>query len=351
MENRWPLTLHFTQFAGLLNFELADHPVYDGFELQWFDDDVHGTGMLAFLSRRDGRVVDYYSDPGLTLDRNGYQIGGGTRSWNLTDFDVSRFQITPGGVAAEVSFTDVDGRPVEIWIDDRDGRRRKPAALLAPVSAAIDNPTNLLLVWMPLFDLVRRSGAAPVIRIDGVDAAIGRLPGARLHRRHLIKYAGPVLTLEVNRDHDGPLSTLTSDARPEVSTSGRLTALVAEIDGYRARLSLDPGLPAMDSASARDETGRWSVAIDDATLTGGTWSTAATPDGTRLELVADQRWRPRRLPGLMRFVTTVVPVFKRWPTTYAWSCEVPRDPAAGITSTWRRTGTDVAASYRRATGS
>ena len=27
----------------MLNFELADHPVYDGGELQWFDDEDHGT--------------------------------------------------------------------------------------------------------------------------------------------------------------------------------------------------------------------------------------------------------------------------------------------------------------------
>ena len=352
MENKWPLTLHFTQFAGLLNFELADHPLYDGAEMQWFDDDIHGRGMLVFLSRRDDRTVDYYIDPGLVLDRGGYEIGGGTRSWNLTQFDVSRFEIAPDGVTAEVTFRDIDGRPVEIRIDDRDGRQRRPAPLLAPVSAGIMNPTNLLLVWMPVFDLVRRSGTTPVIRFDGADAAIGRLPGNRLHRRHLIKYAGPVLTLEVNRDHEGPMSTQTSDARPEISTHGRLTALMARIDGHRARLSLDPGLPPLDGR-AHQAAGdrRWSVEIDGTTLTGGTWSTVPTANGTRVELNVTQRWRPGKLPWLMRLVTTVVPVFKRWPTTYSWSCEVPHHPEAAIASKWQRTSSDIASSYRRATGS
>lgn len=43
------------------NFEIADHPVYHGLELQWFDDAAHGTGMLAFLGRRDSHVFDYYA--------------------------------------------------------------------------------------------------------------------------------------------------------------------------------------------------------------------------------------------------------------------------------------------------
>ena len=50
-----PLSLTVDPLAAMLNCELADHPVYDGLELQWFDDDVHGTGMLAFLSRREDR--------------------------------------------------------------------------------------------------------------------------------------------------------------------------------------------------------------------------------------------------------------------------------------------------------
>ncbi|WP_324653938.1 hypothetical protein [Georgenia sp. H159] len=97
----WPLSLRLTELAGMLNLELADHPVYDGCKLQWFDDDVHGTGMLAFLSRRGDRRVDYYQQPGLRLDRDGYRIGGGTGSWTECDFDVARLDVAQDGVDAE----------------------------------------------------------------------------------------------------------------------------------------------------------------------------------------------------------------------------------------------------------
>src|SRR5690606_35522123 len=188
-----PFTLRVDHVAAMLNMELPDHPVYDGLELQWFDDEDHGTGMLFFLSRRGNRQVDYYVQRGLRLDRGGYEIGGGIRSWNGVDFEVARLAVADDGVDAEVRVTDVDGRPVELRIDDRDGRPRQPAGLLAPVSAGVQRPTSLVLAWMPRFDLVRNRGTRPVVRIDGEDVAFGYLPGARLHGRHLIKYAAPLV--------------------------------------------------------------------------------------------------------------------------------------------------------------
>src|SRR3954451_17564381 len=93
-----PFSLAVSPIARFLNFELSNDPTYDGLELQWFDDDVHGRGMLAFLSRRADRRVDYYHERGLRLDPAGYEIGGGTGSWTPTDFQVARLQIAEDGV-------------------------------------------------------------------------------------------------------------------------------------------------------------------------------------------------------------------------------------------------------------
>src|SRR5215210_2333534 len=176
-----PFSLSLSPIARLLNFELSADPVYDGLELQWFDDDVHGRGLLAFLSRRGDRRVDYYLERGLRLDPSGYEIGGGTGSWTETGFLVARLEIADDGVDAEVRFTDVDGRSIDVRVDDRDGRRRRRAQLLAPVSAGIDRPKALLLVWLSGFDLVHVTSTRPTIRIGGRDVSTGRLPGARLH--------------------------------------------------------------------------------------------------------------------------------------------------------------------------
>jgi hypothetical protein len=347
-----PFSLRVDELARMLNFELVDHPVYDGGELQWFDDEVHGTGMLAFLSRREDRRIDYYLQMGLRVDRGAYEIGGGIGSWTEIDFETARLRVANDGIDAEVRFTDRDGRSVEVRVDDRDGRQRHPAGLLAPVSAAIERPTSLLLVWMPRFDLVRSTGAPPIIRIDGADVATGRLPARRLHRRNLIKYAAPVVTVELNRTRDRALNTAAGVQQVWPGPDGGVSAITAQQAGHRARLLLDPAMP--DPAGLADgstATGRWHVEIDRARLTGGSWSITRIGDDLTVEQDVDERWKPGRLPWLMRLVTTVVPVFRRWPTTYRWRADIHLGAEPTMTARWERTGSDLGSSYRRASRS
>ncbi len=347
-----PFSLRIDELSAMLNFELVDHPVYDGGELQWFDDEVHGTGMLAFLSRREDRRVDYYLQAGLHVDRGGYEIGGGIGSWTEIDFDAARLVVTPDGVHAEAAFTDRDGRSVEVRVDDRDGRRRRPGGLLAPVSATIERPVSLLLVWMPRFDLLRTTGARPVIRIDGSDVETGRLPGVRLHRRHLVKYASPVVTIELNRAPDGAPPVEASGSQVELDRAGAVREVSAQFAGHRSRLRFDPAVPDLARlADGSTSTGRWHVEVDRTRLTGGTWSTARTGDTVALGLDVDERWKPGRLPWLMRLVTTVVPVFRRWPTTYRWRAALHLGLRPTLSSRWERTGGERGHDYRRATGS
>jgi hypothetical protein len=278
-------------------------------------------------------------------------IGSGIRGWEEIEFDVARLVVTAEGVDAEVRFTDIDGRVVEVRVDDRDGRPRRPAGLLAPVSAGIVEPVSMLLVWMPRFDLVRATGAPPVVRIDGEEVSTGRLPGMRLHRRHLIKYAAPVVTVELNRAHGGPLPASVEEHQVVLDTAG-VREILAERAGHRARLLLDPSVP--DLAGLADGTrasGRWHVEVDRVRLTGGAWSATRAGDDVAVEMDVDERWRPGRLPWLMRLVTTVVPVFRRWPTTYRWRADARLGMQPSLAGRWERTGSDRGDGYRRATRS
>ena len=334
-----PFTLRVDHVAAMLNMELPDHPVYDGLELQWFDDEDHGTGMLFFLSRRGSRQVDYYVQRGLRLDRGGYEIGGGIRSWNEVDFEVARLAVADDGVDAELRVTDVDGRPVELRIDDRDGRPRQPAGLLAPVSAGVQRPTSLMLVWMPRFDLVRSRGTRPVVRIDGEDVTFGRPPGARLHGRHLIKYAAPLVIAEVNRTGEGAAGGAAAGAVRR-DAGGRVREVVARRAGHRAELRLEPPLPVLDGlGDGSAASGRWHVGVDGVRLTGGTWSVAPADEDVRIEMDVDERWAPGPLPPLLRVVTSLVPVFRRWPTTYRWRGRLRLGPEPAMEARWERTGT------------
>lgn len=83
-------------------------------------------------------------------------------------------------------------------------------------------------------------------------------------------------------------------------------------------------------------------------MTGGTWLAHRTAGRVDVGLDVTERWQPGRLPLLIRVVTTVVPVFRRWPPTYRSRATLHQDGSR--TAAWTRTGTAGADSYRKATG-
>ncbi len=351
-----PFTLTVDTIGRFLNCELAGHPVYDGLELQWFDDQVHGTGMLAFLSRRDDRTVDYYVCPELRLDRAGYQIGGGTRGWWVTDFEVAVLRVDRSGVVADVRWRDVDGRLVEVSVDDRAAGARCSGDVLAPVSAGIDEPTSMLFVLMHGFDLVRRGGEAPSIRIDGVEVPTGSLPLRSLHRRHLVKAAGPLATAQLNPDRTGALRAVDVEQPGDVlldPAGGGIRGLRASNGVTTAELRLDPPFPSLDALTASSRrTGSWSLRVDGATLAGGSWRARRRGGRATVGMDVTAGWRPAHgLPALLRVVTTVVRTFRRWPTTYRWTATVELGDQATIDSAWERTDAGRGRTYRRLTRS
>jgi hypothetical protein len=349
----WPFGLTVEQGPLMVNCEIDD-PVYEAVELQWFDDAEHGTGMLAFLQRRDDRRVDYYVQPGLTVDRSGYELGGGTGRWVETDFARAWLEIGADGVVAQACFTDVDGRAIEVAVDDRDAGPRRPGELLAPVSAGVDEPRALLLVYLYGFDLVRRGALEPVVRIGGRVASPGRLPGAWLHRRHLIKAAGPLTVARLCPDpgDDTAPEEVVASGTVHVDESGtRLTGASAGHDGASAQLVLEPGLPALAGLSEGSPAGgAWRIIVDGRQITGGRWHATRHGDEVDLGLDVTRRWRPPSgLPPLLRIVTRVIPVFRRWPTTYRWRATVTLGDPPTMTSTWERVDGDRGEAYRRAT--
>jgi hypothetical protein len=347
-----PFTLLVEPMARLANCELADDPVYDGLELQWFDDAQHGAGLLVLLSRRTDRRVDVYADPALTVDPTRLAIGAGLGTWSPTAFDVGRLEVADGGVDAEVRFHDREGRPIEVRWHDRSGRRRRRGRLLAPVGSGIDAPRSLLLVHLHGFDLLRRGGPlAPEVRIDGRLASTGVLPGRALHRRELVKYASPVEVITLNEAFDGaPLPRLEPDAVR--LDGGGIGAIVAGDGPQRVRLELRPAVPDVTAlADGAGAVGSWRVYAEEVPpLTGGTWMVVRRGDEVHLGMEVTERWRPGRLPPLIALVTRVVPVFRRWPTTYRWRATVTLGEAPTMVSRWERTG-ERDDSYGRATGS
>jgi hypothetical protein len=352
-----PFDLRIDLVDRMLNFEIADDPSYTGLEIQAFDDPLHGTGMLVFLSRRDDGRIDVYRQPGLRVDPAGYGIAGGLGAWVETEITPDELLIDDLGVRADVRFADLAGRTIEVRVDDRGRRRRRRATMLAPMGAGIEHPTSLPLVWMSRFDLVRRSGQAPTIRIGGRSVSPGRLPGAWAHRRHLIKYAADLCVVSVNPTRDGVQRHPDAPAPAAVVTSrsadGGIAMVTAAQGTHVARLRLSPPLPNLaalvPSAPAK---GTWAIDIDERrAVTGGAWYARRQPTDVELILDVTRPWRPAKLPPLMRLVTIVMPLFRTWPTTYRWSAALALDGTGIMTSRWSRTTTQRGEAYRRMTNS
>jgi hypothetical protein len=349
---RCPFTLVVEPMARLANCELADDPTYDGLELQWFDDPQHGTGMLVLLTRRADRLVDVYVDPALTVDPTRFAIGAGLGDWTPTTFDVGRLEVADDGVDAELRFCDRGGRSIAVRWSDRDGRRRRRGRLLAPVGSGIEAPRSLLLVHLRGFDLLRRGGpVAPEVRIDGRPASTGVLPGRALHRRELVKYASPVSIVTLNEASDGGALPLLAPSSVRRRDHG-VETIIAGAGEHRVRLESRPPLPDVTAlADGAGAVGSWRVYAEGVPpLTGGTWMTIRRGDEVHLGMEVTERWRPGRLPPLIALVTRVVPVFRRWPTTYRWRATITLGDEPTMVSHWERTGGQDD-SYLRATGS
>jgi hypothetical protein len=349
-----PFDLQVWAVDRMLNFEIVDDPLYEGLELQVFDDPAHGTGMIVLLKRRQDGRFDVYRQPGLTLDPELAQVGGELGAWVEADIDPARFDIRHDGVDVDVGFADLAGRVVQVRIDDRNGRRRRRGTLLAPVGAVIERLVSLPLFVMGGCDLVRRGVRVFQVRIDDHAITTGRLPGAWLHRRRLVKYTADPTVAVVNRAHDGPSGAAGTQALGGVELAPGVpgnASLRAGSGGHTANLGLEPALPdLMSLASGVRVRGAWRLGVDDdpAVVT-GTWT--ARRSGDRVDLVLDvtRGWRPKGLPLLMAAVTRVAPVFRNWPTTDRWTATVTLGNEPTLRSCWERKGDRRDESYRRRT--
>jgi hypothetical protein len=349
-----PFDLQMWAVDRMLNFEITDDPHYQGLELQVFDDPVNGRGMIVLLKRRQDGRFDVYRQPGLALDPAYVQVGGELGEWRQASIEPARFEIGPCGVDVDVRLRDLAGREIRVRIDDRDGRRRHPGTLLAPVGSTIEHPVSLPLFLMGGCDLVRKTGPAFDLRIGGRRVTTGRLPGGWLHRRRLVKYTADPTAVVLNPAGDSPVATVDPRTPGNVrfdAMSNRIEGLQARTADHRAGLVLEPALP--DVARLRPgalAAGAWRLEIDDnPAVVGGSWTVERRQDHVELVLDVTRGWRPRGLPPLMAAVTRVAPVFRNWPKTYRWSATVTLGDPPVLSSRWERKSSQRDQSYRRLT--
>ncbi|KAG7372678.1 hypothetical protein IV203_018821 [Nitzschia inconspicua] len=372
-----PFSLKTTHLDRMINMEFVNHPVYSGLEIQGHNDENIGTGLVVFLQRKQDQIIDLYYEPTLNLPSSWkklFTLGKGLGLWKQQAFELATLDVSEEtGVHANVLFRDVHGQLVHVQVDDdtpfhKTQRKGMTRGFLAPVSAAIENPTSMLLVYLTQFDLVRRPGPAPNIEINGQTVSTGQIPLERcLWGTRTIKVAKDLIVVQVNPDiekntdhdmDDQSKSTIFRDS------NGSVKSITSESHGHCAAFWFEPAFPDPSTLETANEHGSWKVDIDGDRIVSGTWKCDILNDSkedateAKIQLDVTKGWRPTGLPWLTTILFAIVSVFKTWPETYCWFASlqwkkggaklVETSPA--MVSHWERTSGDRGECYSYISG-
>jgi hypothetical protein len=337
----------------LINIEKDPDTVYIGFEPQVFDDEINGSGMLVIGWRIDG-MVDVYHQPGLKPDPEKYDIAGkGLANLAEREMGGARFDITEKGVQANIAFTDLYGRVVELRVEERSSRTRKPFGLLAPMGDAAVQPSSLPLVLLHDFYFVRQSNTDISVKIDDRLHKPDKLPmPLDFSRMYFARYSPDPLILTLNPAFDGVLAPLPEpvdnriiygETDYELTLNGsvyEIKSLSRSHKGHTVTITFSPDFPNLFSFTGNKAAGRFEITGDAATgRVRGLYSVRNSNGTLYVEMIPSGGWIPNEKKLSLRFLYRTVPVFTSWPATYRWKAELQKDQSGVIrmSSSWERT--------------
>ena len=336
----------------LINIEKDPDSLYIGFEPQVFDDEKTGTGILVIAWRVDGKV-DVYHQPSLALDPAGYDIAGlGLENMVSRAMVGAFFKVNEKGAQAEVRFEDIEGRIVELKLTEQSNRTRKPFGLLAPMGDAAENPSALPLILLHDFYFVRQNNTELSVKIDGREHTPDKLPlPIDFTRMTFARYCPDPLIVKLNPEFDGVLTALPLGENLTLHQDGHNIDLVlnrdiAEIQSisrshnrHILTLTFNPAFPNLTSFAGESTEGKFEVFGDLSTgFIRGEYKVVRSGDHINIEMIPSGGWIPNADKLSLRFLFTVQPMFKEWPTTYRWTARLEKDSESifRIVSNWER---------------
>lgn len=339
-----PFKLDMDTMERLLVADFKGDPEFQSFEPQVFDDPVNGKGMRFLRYRKDGKV-DIYWEPGIRPYPHNNTLGTGFGDLVETSFQSSYFEFTERGVKVDVAFTDAQGRRVSLQI--MENTRRKPGfPLLAPVSSDMEKPSKLFLVYMLGTDLVRRPGTKVVARVGDRPLKPATLPLLRHGRRvFFIRYSTMPVLAGLNPPMDRPVvfnlssagTAETDGMRIHTNQAGKVTQIAIGDGHRRAEMDFKPGFPNLnDLPQDSTVTGKWSIKVSGALITGGSYQLIRQGNQVKVELKPTRPWDPSRVPFSVRVFTRVVSSFRKWPMTYRWHGIVELGDTPTMSGVWER---------------
>lgn len=340
----------------LINIENDPDSVYIGFEPQFFDDDVHGKGHIIIGWRGDGRV-DVYHQPAITLNPDNYDITGqGLANMITREMPNAHFEIDDFGAQVFYEFRDLHDRKIVLSITERSRRKRRPFALLAPLGYSAENPPSFPLFFMHDFYFVRRKHSEIIISIDDRVHIPDSFPlPMDWQRMYFSRYSADPLIVHFNPAFEGELNPLRLKNQQTEIEDGEnnlkivydneiphIKEIIRRHNHHSIQLSFSPPFPS-PADFPDNQTRKGSFRIQGNPATGsveGDYSLSKKNRTITVTLSPSQGWKPKPTKLSLRFLYTVVKMFRNWPTTYLWTAVIHEDKEGNLymESSWQRTG-------------
>ena len=340
----------------LVSFEGDPDSLYLGLEAQVVPSPQGEEEQLVIGWRRDGRV-DVYHSSRLTPDPLKYtNVGKGLAHLVPRECAHASGEIEEGRMPAEYTFQDVEGRRISLHIKEEDPKKRRPFSLLAPVSYSSAAPSSLFLVYLYNFYFIRKKGTFLKIQIGSREHKPDLLPflidGQRMFYS---RYSEKPLVVYFNPDFAGILPSLkVEEGDPEIQTDmirGELNwkdgvlslkKLVLQNPISPVELRFQPAFPSLLELHEK-ERAQGTFELDTLPSVGkitGIYRVEKQTENLVFELHPRGGWHPRPDRLSLWLLFSLVPVFRRWPSTYRWKAVLTpqEDGTVFMNSQWRREG-------------
>ena len=174
-----PFVIHHNpmQKLAIINFEKNPDRLYKGLELQYFDDELYGTGYRLLAYRQDG-YVDVYDDMNLhSVEDESFDVAGkGLGEHIRTTIENPSLEVVEGNFRISFSFQDKLKRKVVVEIKEKSKKKTAGMNMLAPIGATTEAPNYMPLFFLYNFDFLRKTDTDIRVQMDGEDIRQDNFP-------------------------------------------------------------------------------------------------------------------------------------------------------------------------------
>ncbi len=354
----FPFRLEIDPMESLLlvNFEKDADTLYTGFEPQVFDDDINGSGHLVIGWRKD-KKVDVYHQKSLHPNPEKYSIAGaGLNKMIAVDMNPAQNNMNETGVHAHYRFKDILGRDIEIFINEKNPKKRKPFGILAPMGDAATHPFSMPLVLLQDFYFVRKNQTEIVVSIDQKRHRVDEFPVPMdFQQMTFLRYSPKPLIATLNPAHKGLLEVWSLKPGQPVFEKGNcsyeiewssqipcVSSVRVENKVYPLTMRFEPAFPSLNHLPPNTrQQGTFRISGHESVgVISGRYRVESRSNDVAVSIVPSGGWHPKVTKLSTWLLFNAVKVFKQWPKTYRWDAilRMEADETWHMESKWIRTG-------------